>query len=445
MPTIPELRQALAEAEKTLKDFGEALVKAAEDARSDEDEAHLAAHKAFDEQKQTVDDLKGTIARMEEAERKSSETAVLRAVPEGTLAAPQQVRTKADSEAIEAAPTRRLLCDIMAKHHGGAFDADAWLERSFGESAAAVVKAGQQLTDYSTGGAVVMPDFASTIISGLETMTVVRRMGPQVLSVPGTMILPTEVDAPNGGWTGENDAVEPGTFEFGDIRLDPKRLPIEVVISRKLLTAAASSQSAVRNIEGYVVRRLRERLAVNEDAGFLRGAGTEHVPLGIRNQITAAHIKPMTGATAAEIEADLRSLVTMLEVANIIITAGHWIMAPRTRGFLADLRDANGNKIYPGIDGNNTLLGYPILRTNQIPTNLGGNNETEIMFGNGPSVIVANGNDAQVRLSTEGSYQSGGTHHSLIQRNEMLIHMELEADCKLERPGAFAALTGVTY
>ena len=153
----------------------------------------------------------------------------------------------------------------------------------------------------------------------------------------------------------------------------------------------------------------------------------------------------MTGATAAEIEADLRSLVTMLEVANIIITAGHWIMAPRTRGFLADLRDANGNKVYPGIDGNNTLLGYPILRTNQIPTNLGGNNETEIMFGNGPSVIVANGNDAQVRLSTEGSYQSGGTHHSLIQRNEMLIHMELEADCKLERPGAFAALTGVTY
>ncbi|MEP3114918.1 phage major capsid protein [Nisaea sp.] len=446
MPTILELRQALADAEEKLKGLGEALVKAAAEAESDKDEAHVAANESFDEQKKAVDDLKGKIARMEEAERKSAETAVVRAVPEGTVAkAPVQIRTDADSEAIKAAPVRRLLSDIMVIHHGAGFDPDAWLERSYGETAAAVVKAGQQLTDYSTGGAVVMPDFASTIISGLENMTVVRRMNPQVLNVPGTLILPTEVDSPNGGWTGENEAVEPGQFKFGDIRLDPKRLPIEAVISRKLLNAANSSQSAVRNLEGYVVRRLREKTAVNEDAGFLRGAGTEHVPLGIRKQIIAAHVKAMTGATPAEIEADLRSLVTMLEVANIMITDGHWIMSPRTRGFLADLRDANGNKIYPSIDANNTLLGYPILRTNQIPTNLGGGTETEIMFGNGPSAIVANGSDAEVRLSTEGSYQSGGEHYSLIQRNEMLIHMELEGDIKLERPTAFSVLTGVSY
>ncbi|WP_193171262.1 phage major capsid protein [Nisaea nitritireducens] len=446
MPTILELRQALADAEEKLKGLGETLVKAAAEAESDKDEDHVAANEAFDEQKKAVDDLKGKIARMEDAERKSAETAVVRAVPEGTVAkAPVQIRTDADNEAIKAAPVRRLLSDMMVKHHGAGFDPEAWLERSYGETAAAVVKAGQQLTDYSTGGAVVMPDFAGTIISGLENMTVVRRMNPQVLNVPGTLILPTEVDSPNGGWTGENDAVEPGQFKFGDIRLDPKRLPIEAVISRKLLNAANSSQSAVRNLEGYVVRRLREKTAVNEDAGFLRGAGTEHVPLGIRRQIIEAHVKVMTGATPAEIEADLRSLVTMLEVANIMITDGHWVMAPRTRGFLADLRDANGNKIYPSIDAKNTLLGYPIQRTNQIPTNLGGGAETEIMFGNGPSAIIANGSDAEVRLSTEGSYQSGGNHHSLNQRNEMMIHMEMEGDIKLERPTAFSVLTGVTY
>ena len=62
----------------------------------------------------------------------------VRAVPDGTLAAPQQGRTEADSDAIRAAPVRRLLCEMMTKHHGGAFDADTWLERRFGESAAAL-------------------------------------------------------------------------------------------------------------------------------------------------------------------------------------------------------------------------------------------------------------------------------------------------------------------
>jgi HK97 family phage major capsid protein len=426
MKTVQELRQALAEAGEKMKSLA-----------AEGGEAYDAAVKAFD-------DTEAALKRAVEAEERLAKSATIRQAPEGTLA-PAQVRSAAEKEAVEKAPVAIMLGKMMEQHTGGAIKSVEFITRSYGETVAAVAK-GQQLTDFATGGALSLPNFAETIIAGLENMTVVRRMMPQVLSVPGAMILPTETGAPSGSWLGENAAPTPGEFTFGDIRIDPKRLAVEAVISRRLLDQAARGGAAVRNLEAYIVRRLRERTAVNEDAGFLRGGGTQYVPLGLRSQVAAGNITGISGTAAANIETDLRSRVTKLQEANIIITGGYWIMAPRTRAKLADLRDANGNKIYPSIDENETLLGYRLLMTNQVPINLGGGgNESEIMFFNGPSIVVANGSDAEVRVSIEGSYQQGNEHRSLIQRNEMLIHMELYADIKLERPAAGAILTGVTY
>lgn len=426
MPTIQELRQALASAATEL-----------ESAAPEGGERYEQAVKAFD-------DASAAVNRAVEVQEMLAKSATLRPAPEGTFAAAQP-RSEATKEAIKTAPTAHMIGKMIERHTGGEIKAMEFVAREYGESVAGVIKNVHQLSDYATGGALSLPDFASTIIEGLENMTVVRRMQPQVLSVPGAIVLPVENSAPSGSWLGENAAPTPGLFGFGDMRLDPKRLAVEAVISRRLLDMAARGGSAVRNLEAYVVRRLRERLAVNEDAGFLRGGGTENVPLGLRSQVAAANVNAISGTSSTNKETDLRRCVTRLQEANIIITAGYWVMAPRTRAHLADLRDANGNKIYPSIDENNTLLGYEVLMTNQIPINLGGGSDSEIHFYNGPSIIVANGSDAEVRVSIEGSYQSGNEHRSLVQRNEMLVHLELAADIKLDRPLAGSVLTGVSY
>lgn len=424
MKTIQELRQALAAAGDELKA-----------AAPEGGERFDTAQKAFDA-------ADAALKRAVEAEERIAKSATPRKAPDGTFAQP---KSEADKEAVKQAPSAMMIGTLVERHTGGAIKAVDFVEREYGEAVAGVVKNVHQLTDYATGGALSLPDFASTIINGLENMTVVRRMRPQVLNVPGAMILPVENSAPSGSWLGENTAPTPGLFDFGDIRLDPKRLAVEAVISRRLLDQAARGGAAVRNLDAYVTRRLRERLAVNEDAGFLRGGGTQNVPLGLRSQVATANVSAITGTSSAQIEADLRTCVTRLQAANIMITGGYWIMAPRTRGLLADIRDANGNKIYPSIDNNNTLLGYEILMTNQVPVNLGAGSDSEIMFFDGPSIVVANGSDAEVRVSIEGSYQFGTEHRSLVQRNEMLIHMELAADIKMERPTAGRILTGVTY
>lgn len=439
MAVIHDLRQALADAEAKRSDFSKTMVETAEAGG----EAYDSAVKSFDGAEKEVGDIKAKIARVEDAEAKAAAAAVVSKAPEGSLA---PATVKADSALVKKAPLAKMIGGMMEKHTGGAMSSDTFIKTAYGDDMAAIVKTTHQVTDYATGGALSLPDFAGTIIDGLENMTMIRRMQPQVLNVPGSLILPKETSAPSGSWLPENAAPTAGNFTFGDIRLDPKRLAIEAVISRKLLDVAARGGAAVRNLEGFVVRRLQERTAINEDAGYYRGSGTGNVPLGIRNQVNAANVKAIAGTSAANIESDLRSRVTKLQEANVMVTAGYWTMAPRTRAALADLRDANGNKIYPSIDANNTLLGYSIIMSNQVPINLGGGTESEIVFVNGPSIIIANGTDASVTVSTEGGYtDANGVAQFLTSNNEMLIHLEMDGDVKMERDTAISVLTGVSY
>ncbi len=447
---LAELRQAHASAVKKMAvandDIAKAeaeVTKAADGASDDQKKSVTDAVKAYEAAKKEANDLAAKIEREQDIEKAQAQAATPREVPEGSLA-PAMPKKSVSAEERKEASTRLMMAGVIAKHTGGEVQPEEWIEKSYGSDALDVIKATQQLTDAATGGNLSLPDFAETIIEGLDNMAVVRRMRPQTLTVPGSLILPSEISAPSGSWLTENAVPEPGNFTFGDIRLDPKRLAVEVVVSRKLLDQAARGGAAVRNLQGYLVRRMQEKLAVNEDAGFLRGSGTDNTPTGLRSQVDPGHVNAISGTASNQIEADLRSCVTRLQEANIMIQGGNWIMPPRTRAYLADLRDPNGNKIYPSIDQNGTLHGYPVLMTNQVPTNLNGS-DTEIMFFDGPSIIIGNDSDAVVRTSIEGSYQSGGVHHSLIQKNEMLIHIELAADIKMERPQAGSILTDVSY
>ncbi|WP_372397094.1 phage major capsid protein [Azospirillum sp. HJ39] len=451
MKTIPEIRQALASAVDKAKTAStnitttKAALRTADAAGKDAAAKAVAdAEKAYADAHQVAKDLGDELERAVSMETMAASGATPRSAPEGTFA-PLPAVAKGSEEVVKMAPVRRMIADIMVRHSGGELNAEKWLGQVYGEDTVAVIQRSMNLSNYAAGGALSLPEFAAVIIEGLDNMTVVRRMSPQVLNVPGTMILPKETQVPNGAWTGENTAPTPGEFKFGDIRLDPKRLPIEAVISRRLLDQARNGGAAVRNLEGYIVRRLRERLAVNEDSGFLRGGGTEYVPLGLRSQIAAGNVFAISGTDSASIETDLRKAVTRPKESNIIVTNGYWVMAPRTVAKLADLRDPNGNKIYASIDISNTLLRCPIIETNQVPTNLSGSN-TEIMFFNGPSIIVANGSDAEVVVDMTGGYVGAdGKSYFLTQTNEILIHMELYADCKLERPEAGSCITGVSY
>lgn len=341
-----------------------------------------------------------------------------------------------DKEMQKAAPVRHLVGSMIQRQVGG--DLESVIEKAYGEQTAAYFKATHQLTDYATGGALSLPDFADFIIEGLDNMTVVRRMNPTQLNVPGALVIPNETSAPDGSELSENDPAAVENFEFGDIRLDPKRIAVESVISNRLIRQAAQGQSAIRNLENYVVRRLRSRMAVKEDTNFLNGNGAANKVLGLRYQIVAGNQFAMTTTSSATREKDIRDMPTKLENANIAITGGHYLMSPNSFAALSVLRDANGNLVYPSLSSDGTIYGYAVIKSNQVAND-------EIMFFDGPSILVANESDARLTISTEGSYEVSGSARSLISRDETLIHMETYSDVKLERTTAGVLLTGVSF
>lgn len=458
MPNAREIRQAIGKANdeldalrKAAGAIADALTKAAD---GDDKDALAKADKAADEHKAAIEAKEAEVEKLNEdlkareaLESKAASLATPRKTPNDTLA-PARAISDATKETVKNAPLANFIAKLYERHKEGEVAAEVFLEKAYGTDMADYVKSvTHQLSDYASGGALSLPDFAETIISGLENMTVIRRMNPTTLTVPGSLIMPRETSAPSGSWLSENARPTPGKFQFGEMRLDPKRLAVETVVSRKLLDMAVRGGAAVRNLEGFIVRRLRERLAVNEDAGFLRGGGTGNVPLGVRSQIVSAHAFAQAGTTSANIESDLSKMERLIAEANIIATGLAWVMSHRTRSFLADLRVTSGDvKVFPSIEANNTLKGYPIMATNQIPNNLGGGTASEIMLLDGPSLIVANAQDAAAKTSLEATYfDDQGNPQSCFQNNEMLVHLELEADIKMERPEAGAVLTGVTY
>jgi HK97 family phage major capsid protein len=105
-------------------------------------------------------------------------------------------------------------------------------------------------------------------------------------------------------------------------------------------------------------------------------------------------------------------------------------MSPRTFLHMADMRDSNGNLIYPGLQ-----LATPLWRskrvfvTTQTPINLGsGTDESEILLVAFPEVYYGEGTQITFTVSTEASYTSGGSTVSAFQNDLTLIKASAEAD-----------------
>jgi HK97 family phage major capsid protein len=117
--------------------------------------------------------------------------------------------------------------------------------------------------------------------------------------------------------------------------------------------------------------------------------------------VPAGHLIPASGGTTptvTQIDADARKAEMALLGSDVLMTNVRWIMSPREFTFLRDLRDANGNLVYPGLSQPTpTWKGFPVEVTNQIPRNLGGTeDEAEIYLVDFDLCLIAD--SYQVRI-----------------------------------------------
>jgi HK97 family phage major capsid protein len=441
---INDLRRMLKAAAETMGTTAQALddLEASATASSTasgtaEASAIEAAGAEFDAAKAEFEGLKIRVARAEEVEAAKAETAGSELNQGGTGSGggrlPGQV-AKADDKGADTG----LMVAALANSKGDKDRAVTFLE-SAGHSGIAATLSG---ASDGAGGLLIPRAQSNVLISLLTPKVVVRKLGARVHDMPaGKLRMGRVASAPTAGYIGENAPIVESEPSFDKVDQDFKTLTALVPIGNALLShSSASIGATVRDL-------LLDYMALREDLAFIRGDGAGETPKGLRNWCLPANIKTGLANTAAVVEANLRWMVSVVEDANIAMQQPGWIMRGATKHFLASLRDpASGAKIYPSIDASNTLYGYPIETTSQVPNNLGGGTDTEITFADFAEIMIGDDQEIRIASSTEASFVDvGGNTISAFQRDLTLMRAVSRHDLAPAHDEAISVLTGTGW
>lgn len=397
---------------------------------------------AFDAFKIEDDKLAADLARAEDLERRRAASARPTAPLPGAPAAPGAGATTpavVTEKGLTFARITRYLAAATGNVHVAAQIAEA-----NGDSG---LFANQNMGSGVRGGFLVPEDVATEVIELLRPASVVMASGPRIVPMPnGNMTQNRRARGASFGYVGEQQDIPATDYEYGQVKLSAKKLTGLIPISNDLLRAAGVA----------VDRMIRDDMVADAgvavDQAFLRGAGTDFSPKGLRWQhlgtpFATTHVLVMTATPDLQkTDNDLGRLELALMNAEVSVTGAHWIMSPRTAMYLTNLRDGNGNKAYPEMaDG--MLRMKRVHVTTSIPANLGGGgNESEIMLVQPAHVLVGEHQGLDLALSDVAAYKDAqGTMQAAFSRDETIMRLILQHDIGLRHLPAVAIMTGVTW
>lgn len=330
---------------------------------------------------------------------------------------------------------------------------------AYGDNAApvqAVVKAlesGQispDSTSSAAGGYLVAQDYLAELIELLRPASVVMSLQPRVLPMPnGNLTIPGIATGSQASYVGENTNISSTEPTFREVTLAAKKLAAIVPVSNDLIRFAsvAAEQAVLDDLVAAIAQRM--------DLAFLRGDGSSNTPKGllslvnVANKFNGTDLSGVSGGQAALVQAvrsDLGKAELKLEEANVPMLRAGWILAPRTRTYLADLTDTNGNRAFPEIsDG--MLRGRPFRVTSQVPTNLGSSpsKESEIYLADFAQVIVGESMGVQVSASDVAAYHDGANVQAAFSKDQTVIRGITEHDMGVRHDKAIAVIQAVTW
>ncbi len=245
----------------------------------------------------------------------------------------------------------------------------------------------------------------------------------------GTVSVPVLDDGVLGTWRAEGSTVGEETPTFRRVTLRARTCAVKVRISNELLEDAGPQ--ALQTIEDDIAKALALRI----DYAALRGAGTDHEPLGLRftNGVT---ITPITSGGGPVTDFDFISdAMTAVETANATPTGLLW--HPRTAGQVRKLVESTTGQPLKAPAAVEQLAKHP---TTQIPVDLAdvgtSDEQTEVYVGDWRHLLVGVRPGLGVRLLV--------SPHTDLDTLETSIVAWVRADIAVVHPDAFHITNGIT-
>lgn len=299
----------------------------------------------------------------------------------------------------------------------------------------------QRASDFASGGFLLGDNLSASVVELLRPKSVVRSLNPTLAPlVDGVLTLPKLTGGASSNYVGESKLIKAAKITGGQVKFSSKTLATIVVISNKLLRSpSANADSLVRNDS---IRSMSQK----EDVTFIRSMGTEYTPKGLK-ALAGTTFTAKAEVTAANVIADLHKAMETVESADVDVDTCGWILSPRTKHYLMQLRDGVGGFLYKDEMLRGTLEGYPFRATSQIPKNLGGNgNASEIYFAAFGDVVIADAPQVAIEYTSEASIDDGaGNVTPLFQTDQSAIKVLVEHDMNARHNEAIVVIDGVTW
>lgn len=321
-------------------------------------------------------------------------------------------------------------------------------ERGYGELANEFAPAQKRalVSSNATAGGILLPENMSMdVIDLIRPNATFLQGNPQIVPMPnGTFKQPAAASGSSAAYRGETGAAHVSQPTFKAINMSAKLLAGLVPISNQLIRWSGP------NIDAWARMDLSSAMGLKMDYMAYFGDGTQDTPLGIFNipnvtvtDASATGVAP----TYTVVDTWARTLLTPIESYGQLVMGVEWRMHPRVLNYLRDMRDGNGNLIYPTLQGNApTWKGYPLRATTQFPSNLGGTTDESyialIAFGH---VLFGDALRMQLAVSDVATAVNGSQTINAFQDGVTLIRAEAEHDFDTRYAEAVQVLSGVRW
>lgn len=299
-------------------------------------------------------------------------------------------------------------------------------------------------TGAGADGEILIPeDYASEFIPLLYNGVSLLAAPTRRIELPnGVKTIAGLASSATASYVGESADIVATQGTVREITMTARKLAAMVPISNDLLR-----RSTVHSAAQIVQQDLLNVMRVRMDAQLLRGTGSATAPGGLYSRIGAGQrITANATVNLANVDADLKAAMNLLNNANIPEEGRVWIMSARSKMFLRKLRTSDGNRAFPEVNDSNTLEGYPIIVSNQIPNNLGGaTNQSEIYLVAAPHVLLGIAMELQVATSDTASYVEASVLKSAFSQDQTVIRVIHEHDLQVRYTTCAACIEAAVW
>jgi HK97 family phage major capsid protein len=295
----------------------------------------------------------------------------------------------------------------------------------------------------SSGGYLVPAQAIPELIEMFKAEAVVSRAGATWLTdLKGSPVkIPKQTAGATAYWVSEGSAITPSDLTFGQVSLTPKKVAALVKLSNELLSLSLPQAEAV------VRQDLVQQLSLAVDLAALRGSGANGQPTGVANTSGINTVALGTNGSYLSSLDLFFDMIAKLEEDNALRGKLAFVAHPKVKAALRKLKtpqfseDTGGAYTLPPLvtallatdQSLEQAVGYPILASTQLPTNLTkgtSTNCTELFFGNWQDLLIAQWGGLSILASPHAG--------DAFAKDQTWMRVTMSVDIAVRHPESFS-------